>query len=272
MDNIAFSVDVEPDLRSYNYESITEGLPLLEKILNKYKIKPTLFITCDCLEKYPKIFKRLKNKGWEISLHGYRHQRFDDISFNKKNKNIKKSLTCFKKYLGIVPKGFRAPQHSLDEETINLLKRYKLCYDSSLNPWNFYHLFFFWKIKVNQKDNFTKSSIHIRNGLTEIPITSFFMPFSSVTLRIFPDFLLKFFYFFISFNKNPIFFIHSWDLIEINDSKIYRLCHLNKFLKKLDKMLFYFSKKRNFKTIEEIYHQFKLESNTLSQEKHMGVL
>ncbi len=273
MKKIAFSIDVEPDIRTGSYKGIYEGLPRLEKLLGKYNIKPTLFVTCDCIEKYPYIFRRLMKKGWEISLHGYRHIRFDALTSEEKKDNLKKSIACFKKYLGIKPSGFRAPQHSLDEEiTAKALKAFKIKDDCSLNPWNFYHLLFFWKIKINQAYNFTKSSIHYRNGLMEIPISSCIMPFSSITLRIFPKFILRPFFFFISLKKNLIFFMHSWDLIKIKDSKLYDLCPLNKFLNRLEFLLKYFSDKRKFCTIDKIYHQFKLESKTLSHLTHIGVL
>ncbi|MEK6893416.1 MAG: polysaccharide deacetylase family protein [Nanoarchaeota archaeon] len=273
MKKVAFSIDVEPDIRTGSYKGVYEGLPRLEKLLDKYNIKPTLFVTCDCIEKYPSIFKRLMKKGWEISLHGYRHTRFDVLTSEEKKDNLKKAIACFKKYLGILPSGFRAPQHSLDEDTTaNALKAFKINYDSSLNPWNFYHLLFFWKIKVNQRYNFTKSSIHYRNGLMEIPISSCIMPFSSITLRIFPKSILRPFFFFISLKKNPVFFMHSWDLIKIKDSKLYNLCPLEDFLGRLEFLLEYLSNNCKFYTIDEIYHQFKLESKTLSHLTHMGVL
>ena len=54
---INISIDVEKDLHTNSYKGVTEGLKRLEKILGKLKIKPTLFVTGDCLEKFPDIFK-----------------------------------------------------------------------------------------------------------------------------------------------------------------------------------------------------------------------
>ncbi|MFA5173819.1 MAG: polysaccharide deacetylase family protein [Candidatus Pacearchaeota archaeon] len=271
MKGIAFSVDVEPDLRTGDYKGIKEGIPRLEKLMDQYNIRPTLFITCDCIEKFPKIFKRLHKKGWEISLHGYTHVRFDDLSFKEKENNLKKSITCFKKNLGIAPVGFRAPQHSLDEDTLILLKKYNIKYDSSLTPWNFYHLIFFWKIKLNQKYNFTNPKIHYRKNVMEIPITSLIMPFTGFLLRVLPNFLLKIFFFKLKIVKYPVFFMHSWDLIEIPDSKVYSICPLDDFIEKLELLLNYFSKRTKFNTLEEIYHQSKLESKELSHFEQIGV-
>lgn len=252
MKSISFSVDVEPDLRTGEYKGVIPGLLELEKLLDKYHIKPTLFVTCDCIEKYPAIFKRLKKKGWEIALHGYRHERFDNLSLQQKTNAIQYSIKCFKKYLNIAPKGFRAPQHSINQESVEVLKKFKFNYDSSIIPWNFYHILFFWKIKVKFSHHFMPMKIHKMSGLKEIPISSFIMPFSSVSLRILPKFLLRPFYYFLSLYKSPVFFIHSWDLIEVKDSKLYDLCPKDKFMSRLESMIFYFSKKKQFITMNKI--------------------
>ncbi|MEM3405617.1 MAG: polysaccharide deacetylase family protein [Candidatus Pacearchaeota archaeon] len=249
---ISFTIDVEPDLHSNTYKGITEGIPKILSLLNKYKIKATFFVTCDCIEKYPEVFKKLIKEGHEIALHGYRHVRFDELTYKEKEENIKKSIECFKKYLKIKPKGFRAPQHSIDKETLFLLKKYKFEYDSSITPWNFYHLLFFWKIKLKLVHNFRKMKPHFWGGLKEIPISSFIMPFSSVTLRILPKYLLMIYLFFISIYKKPIFMIHSWDLINIPNSKIYKLSKKEKFISQLEILLLFFSKKRKFVTLNNL--------------------
>lgn len=244
-------MDVEPDLHTNKYSSLKE-IPKFLSLLNKYNVKATFFVTCDCLEKNPLLFKKIKRAGHELALHGFEHTRFDSLLPQEKEENIKKSLNYFKDYLKIRPKGFRAPQHSLDDETIEILKRNGFKYDSSLSPWNFYHLIFFWKIYVKIKNNFSPMRIHKKNELFEIPINSFIFPFSSLTLRIFPKFLLKLYFNLISLYKNPVFIMHSWDLIEIPSSKLYRLCPKEKFLKKFEFMLAYFSKKRIFLPIREL--------------------
>jgi len=86
----------------------------------------------------------------------------------------------------------------------------------------------------------------------EVPMSSFILPFSSVTLRILPLSLLTIYLHLISFFKNPVFLMHSWDLIEIPGSKLYKLCPLPLFLKKLEYLLKFFSQKRKFSTIEEL--------------------
>jgi len=255
MKNLFISIDVEPDIHRGSYDSL-RAIWKIRKLLKKYKVKATLFTTCDCIKKDPKLFQQFKKDGHEISLHGYEHKRFDVMSRTEKEENLDKSIKCFKKYLKIKPLGFRGPQHSADKETIRLLIKKGFLYDSSLAPWNFYHLLFFWKIKIDFKDNFMPLRTHVRHGLLEIPITSFILPFSSLTFRILPKPLLNLYFRFISVFENPVFLMHSWDLIEMPYSKIYRLGPLDKFLDKFEYMLnYYFSKKKYFANIEEICTQ-----------------
>ena len=237
MKELVFTVDVEPDLRTGEYTGVFWGLLELEKLLDKYNIKPTLFVTCDCIEKYPTLFQRLNNKGWVIGLHGYKHVRFDTLTRTEKEDNIKKSIKCFKDYLGIRPEIFRGPQHAIDKESMEVLEEFGFKYDSSINPWNLYHILFFWKIKIKFSHHFKPLKPHYLYGFKEIPISSFILPFSSITLRILPKWMLKIFLYFIKKRDYPIFFMHSWDLIEIPDSKLYKLCPKNKFMDKLEVMV-----------------------------------
>jgi peptidoglycan/xylan/chitin deacetylase (PgdA/CDA1 family) len=252
MQKITFTIDVEPDIKTSSYKGVKPGLLELKKILDEYHVKPTLFITCDCLERYPNLFKSLKNSGWEIALHGYRHERLDNLSAKEKDRALRLSIKAFNKYLKSPPKGFRAPQHSIDSETLKLLGKYNFDYDSSIIPWNFYHILFFWKIKVKFSHHFLPMKIHRIGGMTEIPISSFILPFSSVTLRMLPKNLLKVYFYLVNRLSKPVFFIHSWDLIELKDSKLYNLCPKKEFMAKIDQLLSFFSKRRKFCNIKDL--------------------
>lgn len=257
MGNISLSIDTEPDLYSLNYKSIIEGIPPLIDILNKYNIKATFFITGDVLERYPNQFKKLMREGHEIALHGYRHKRFDILSNVKKQEDIKKSINLYKKIFKKNPTGFRAPQHSIDDETLKILKINNIQYDSSLTPWNFYHIIFFWKIKQRFFNNFKKMKINKTNGIYEIPASSFFFPFSSITIRVLPKSLLKIYLYLISKYKNSIFLMHSWDLIDIPKSKLSKFFPSKRFINNLDYSLNYLSKKNQFITINKLIPPIK---------------
>jgi hypothetical protein len=244
MSKFTFTIDVEPDLDTNKYLSIEKGLKKAEALFDKHKIKPILFVTCDCIEKYPSIFKKLHEKGWEISLHGYKHQRFDDLSQKEAENAIKKSIQCFKKNLGIKPKGFRAPQHSIDNKTLDLLEKYGFEYDSSYYPLNLIQLFFFPKrFKSWIKHFFSKTrTYNIRKNLKERPTTSFIIPFTSLIIRILPIICLKLrIKLFSAMYSEVIFYCHSWDFIKLPKSKIDQKISHEKFIKKLDIILSYVS-------------------------------
>ena len=240
MRRTTFSVDVEKDLHGEGYKGITFGLKKFEIICDKNKIMPVLFVTGDCVLKYPSIFKRLSKKGWEISFHGLTHRRFDDLSLEKKEDEIKKGLELWKKKLGFAPRGFRAPQHSIDEETLDLLEKYGFEYDSSYHPLNLVQLMFFpKKVGLWFKLFFSRlNEYKIIAKLKEKPTSSLLVPFVSLTMRIFPKWMLRFYLWKIKlFYKEPMFYAHSWDFIEMKESRIDRMFPSEKFINKLDYLM-----------------------------------
>lgn len=249
MSNILYSVDVEPDLHDGRFRGIQEGLAEFEKICDRHKVRPALFVVASLLENNDnvKTLKRLNKKGWEISLHGYSHKRFDDLCRNEKEEEIKRSIELFRKKLGIRPKGFRAPQHSIDRETLDLLEEYKFEYDSSYTPLNLLQLFFFPKRPGHfLRGFFSRTNPYsIRKNLIEIPVSSIFLPPVSIVVRVFPTWFLKVYFSVLKrLYKNPVFYAHSWDFIEMKESRIDRIFPYYKLLEKLDS-IFLFVKNEN---------------------------
>lgn len=237
---IVFSVDVEKDLHGTGYKSIREGLMKFEKICVKNDIKPTLFVVAETIKDNKEYFKRWNKMGWEISLHGLTHRRFDDMSYEEKENEIKESLKIFKKYLGIKPRGFRAPQHSIDEETLDLLEKNGFEYDSSFTPFNFLQILFFpRRLKTGMRLFFSKNKEHmIRKKLWEKPVRSLILPPVSLVVRILPEWAALFYFKLLKlFYKNPIFYAHSWDFIELKNSRIDKIFNHDKLLVKLERVM-----------------------------------
>ena len=254
MKKIVLSFDTEPDLHSNNYLSITQGLSEIKAILDRNKIKATFFVTCDCIIKYPKIFQDLKKEDHEISLHGYTHTRFDELSLEEKEDSIKKSISCFKKILKQSPKGFRAPQHSIDKDTLRLLEKYDFKYDSSRTPLNFLQFIFFpKKLKLNIERFFSKPQRYNLGRLKEIPPTSLFMPFVSLVLRAFPRILQRIYLFFLfSCFDEVVFYAHSWDFIKIPESGLDRKFSHERVISNLDYLIKLIKNKGAFVKAEEL--------------------
>lgn len=236
MENTIYSVDVEPDLHGGKQKGVRDGLIRFEKICNKHKVKPALFVIASLISKNRGLFKRLHKGGWDISLHGYSHKRFDDMSLKEKEEEIKQSLKEFKK-IGIKPRGFRAPQHSIDNETLDLLEKFGFEYDSSYFPLNLMQLFFFPKrFGLWTRGFFSRiNPYRIRKNLMEIPTSSLLIPFVSLTLRVMPKWMLWIYVKMIRLIcRKPVFYAHSWDFIEMKESRIDRMWGHEKLLEKLD--------------------------------------
>ena len=252
---IALSFDIEPDLHTNKYLGVTEGIPRILTLLNKHNAKGTFFVTCDCIEKYPEIFQELITNGHEIALHAYRHERFDELSYGEKEEQIKKSIACFKKYLNIKPRGFRAPQCSIDNDTLIMLERYGFSYDSSYAPLNLLQLIFFpEKPGLWIKTFFSRLSPYkIRKNLIEVPHSSFILPFVSMIVRIFPRWTQMLFADFLSLIYNPlVFYAHSWDFIKLKESRIDRTFSHNGFIRNLDYLLGKLKKNNKFVKMENL--------------------
>ncbi len=252
---ISISIDVEQDLHSTNYNSLWKGIPLLLGLLNKHNIKATFFVPAKLLERFPEFFKSLENQGHEIALHGYKHERFDDLSFEEKEKRIKESIGIYKKIFNKNPDGFRAPQHSIDEKTLKILEQNNFLYDASYTPFNILQLLFFPKrflFFIHGFFSYRKIK-KINKEFYEVPTSSFIIPFVSIPLRVFPWILLKFYLNILRLtNKDLIFYAHSWDFIQLPKSKIDRYFSYRRLLRNLDKTIFYLNKKNKFLTINKL--------------------
>lgn len=248
------SFDIEPDIHEETTLGITEGINTLLELLNKQGIKATFFTTCDVLEKHPEIFQKLQQEGHEIASHGYRHVRYEQLTLEEKKEHLRKSEQVFLKILGKKARGFRAPQHSIDDETLNLLAENNYKYDSSRTPLNFLQLIFFPKHwKEWKKDQGKNKTYMIRENLKEIPPTSLIIPFVSLTLRILPKPIL-WMYLTLLRKTTPtiVFYAHSWDFIKLPKSKIDKTFSHKLLLKRLDYTITYLKKYERPTLLEEL--------------------
>lgn len=263
MMDAVFSVDVENDLYSKDYKGIEEGLPKLLGILEKQDIKATFFVTAQALKKYKNIFKNLKKKGHEIEVHSYNHKRYDIMNTKEKDMDLKETIKVYKKLFKANPKGFRAPQHSADKETLFLLQKYNFKYDSSRCPGNIMLFRHFFKKNSNKiellKTFFSKLKPYkIIPGLVEIPRASFLISTGAFELKVYPLIFHKLIVLLFRKLKIPLVFVmHSWDMINIPKSKITKFCSKEKFQEKLNSFLEFSAKRLNYTTMEKLYEKIK---------------
>lgn len=118
----------------------------MEKLLDKYKVKPLVGVIPHCedpmMDKYEfdaEFWKKVeiwKNKGWTIAMHGYNHvygttcggmnpvnkrSEFAGLSYEEQAEKIERGWEILNDY-GFHPEVFFAPSHTFDENTLKALK------------------------------------------------------------------------------------------------------------------------------------------------------
>ena len=119
----------------------------MEKLLDKYDIKPLVGVIPNCRDEMMNIYDRdpdfwnkvhqWDTKGWTIALHGYEHvycttdgginpvnnrSEFAGLSLEQQKNKIKNGLEIFRRN-EVEPKVFFAPSHTFDLNTIEALKQ-----------------------------------------------------------------------------------------------------------------------------------------------------
>ncbi|MEW5896440.1 MAG: polysaccharide deacetylase family protein [Nanoarchaeota archaeon] len=196
------TVDLEPDLRSAQCQSMEIVVPKLLDFFDSHKIKATFFTVTSLLEKYESEIKEIAKKH-EISSHSHTHPRLNNRNAELNNRNaefeIKTSKEKLKEY-GINCLGFRAPRAIITQNHFQLLKKYNYQYDSSLAtffPGRYCHL------------NLPKRPF-MNAGLLEFPIPNFVYPSINSGLSY-----LKLFHPISKlFPQQYLFYLHPWEFME----------------------------------------------------------
>jgi peptidoglycan-N-acetylglucosamine deacetylase len=206
-----------------NYKSRLEKTtnPILD-LFEENNVKATFFVVGYFAEKFPKLIKKIHDRGHEISTHTFSH-----IDLRKYNKleielDLKKSISVLESLTGEKVLGFRAPFFSIDQNNtwvMEILKKY-FVYDSSLFPVKTP----LYGLPCAQREIYHPSSSDLTKNdenekFIEIPPLTFRMLKYNIPMaggfyfRFFPNFLLK--KAIKNFNKNNLpamFFIHPKDL------------------------------------------------------------
>jgi len=110
----------------------------LLQILDEHNTKATFFILGWIAERKPELVKDIASKGHEIASHGYGHELLYEIGEKKFREDIRKSKEILKDITGKNPIGYRAPNFSITDWAIKILKEEGFVYDSSLFPVDFH--------------------------------------------------------------------------------------------------------------------------------------
>ncbi len=108
------------------------GLNRLLDLLDRFEIKGSFYVPGIVAETYDSILPDLVERGHEVGLHGYYHERVDQISEAENAAILDRCLDLFGKQVGLATYGYRSPSWELTPGVHELLRERGLTYDSSL--------------------------------------------------------------------------------------------------------------------------------------------
>lgn len=103
----------------------TRGLERVLKVLKKYKVRATFFVTGNYAMVKPEMIKEILARGHEVACHGVDH-------FEPKKTDIYESKKIVEEVAGVEVTGYRQPR--MFEISYAKLRRSGYKYDSSVNP------------------------------------------------------------------------------------------------------------------------------------------
>jgi peptidoglycan/xylan/chitin deacetylase (PgdA/CDA1 family) len=143
---ITWDVDADSGLNYYNRDKADNlvasqsqtrydplvAVPRLVKLFRRLEMRQTFFFPGWCIEKYPAAVDMLLNAGHEIALHGYLHERPNEVSADDELYWLQRAIEAFELRVGHRPIGWRAPSFAFSKHSLGYLIGEKFAYDSSL--------------------------------------------------------------------------------------------------------------------------------------------
>lgn len=139
MSDIIITIDLEQDISKYlknSYIGITDGIPKILDEFDLFGVKADFFTTADICLKFPDTLNQIIASGHSIGCHSFDHSisYFGRENFEKQLNDISRATDVLKKTLGKPPTSFRAPNFSINGDTIKALERLGYMIDSSILP------------------------------------------------------------------------------------------------------------------------------------------
>lgn len=110
----------------------TIAVPRLVELFRKLDLRLTFFVPGWVIERYPSTVELLLENGHEIGLHGYMHERSNQLTQQDEALVLGRALDAYSRVIGGRPRGWRAPGFAFSRHSLDLLIDAGFDYDSSL--------------------------------------------------------------------------------------------------------------------------------------------
>jgi peptidoglycan/xylan/chitin deacetylase (PgdA/CDA1 family) len=144
------------------------ALDRILRLLDRHDVPATFFTPAWVVETWPEKCRQIVDRGHEVAHHGYRHEKYWDLTMDQQREVIAVSQDIFRKTLGSAAVGFRTPSGDWRPETPALLAELGFEYSSSM--------------RGDDRPYF-----HDGRGLVEIPARSDMDDYASLAYTTNPD-------------------------------------------------------------------------------------
>ena len=177
---------------------LTQGMPRLLDLYDKYGVKATFFYTGHIAQLFPDVVKMAYERGHEVGSHGLTHEvskAFDVLSPEEQLSHLKQSKQILEDIIGDEVVSFRAPAARVDKGFPQILAEAGFKIDSSVSSQRLDMMFSFGALKklhwltAPRKAYFTRTDNIFRKGgsdVMEAPISAMGFPYIGTFMRIAP--------------------------------------------------------------------------------------
>jgi len=139
---------------------------------NSTNPKATFFILGWIAERFPGLVREIQNRGHEVASHGYNHLMCNHLDTRDLQQDLVQSKKTIEDIIGAEVRGYRAPNFSISDSALELIRSCGYRYDSSYNDFSKHGRY---GTLTAKRENKTDSVISIGDDFNEIPISNLTM-------------------------------------------------------------------------------------------------
>jgi peptidoglycan-N-acetylglucosamine deacetylase len=108
------------------------GAERILALLERYAIPSTWFMPGHTIDNFPHVCRRVHEAGHEIGHHGYLHEPPALLSREQEDEVLARGNESIRRLTGATARGYRSPAWDLSPDTVELLLKHEIAYDSSM--------------------------------------------------------------------------------------------------------------------------------------------